>query len=66
MKKVKDQAIAVKLDTDVSQGRAGGAMGEHLGPSKQPGPNQFQTGGETWGAELNAFNGKGPKGGGEE
>ena len=64
LKKVKDQAMAVKLDTDVSQGRAGVAMGEQLDPSKQPGPNQFQAGGETWGAELNTFNGKGPKGGG--
>ena len=63
MRKVKDQAMAVKLDTDVSQGRAGVAMGEQPDPSKQPGTQQFQAGGEQGGAELYAFNGKGPKGG---
>ena len=52
MKKVKDQAMAVKLDTNVSQGRAGVAMGEQSDPSKQPGAHQFQAGGEQWGSGV--------------
>ena len=62
LKKVKDQAMAAKLDTDVSQGRAGVAMGECPDALKQPGRDQFPSGGEQGAADLNAFNGKGPKG----
>ena len=65
LKKVKDEALAAKLDTGVSQGRAGVAMGEQVDLSKQPGPQQFTTGEEQWSAELYAFNGKGGKGGGK-
>ena len=65
LKKVKDEARAAKLDTDVSQGRAGVAMGEQVDLSKQPGPQQLTTGEGQWNAELYAFNGKGGKGGGK-
>ena len=61
LKKVKDEARAAKLDTDVSQGRAGVAMGEQVDPPKQPGPQQFEHGDGQWSAELYAFNGKGGK-----
>ena len=44
LKKVKDQAIAAKLDTDVSQGRAGVAMGECPDRAGQPGRDQFPSG----------------------
>ena len=60
LKKVKDQAMAAKLDTDVSQGRAGVAMGECPDSLKQLGRDQFPSGGEQGAADLNAFNGKGP------
>ena len=60
LKKVKDQAMAAKLDTDVSQGRAGVAMGECHDLSKQPGRDQFPTGGDLGAADISAFNGKGP------
>ena len=63
LKKVKDQAIAAKLDTDVSQGRAGVAMGECPDRSGNPGREQFPSGEPQGPADLNAFNGKGPKGG---
>ena len=41
MKKVKDQAMAVKLDTDVCRGKAGVAMGEQSDPAKQFGSPQI-------------------------
>ena len=59
MKKVKDQAMAVKLDTDVSRGKEGVAMGEQSDLAKQPGPPQFPPGGDQGRPGLNAFNGKG-------
>ena len=63
LKKIKDEARAAKLDTDVSQGKAGVAMGEQVDLPKQPGPQQFEHGDGQWNAELYAFNGKGGKGG---
>ena len=59
LKKVKDQAMAVKLDTDVSRGEAGVAMGEQSDPAKHPGPPQF--GGGHAGTDLNGISGKGPR-----
>ena len=61
LRKIKDEARAAKLDTDVSQGKAGVAMGEQSDPSKQPGPQQFTAGDGQWSPELYAFNGKGGK-----
>ena len=51
LKKVKDEALAVKLDTDVMKGRSGIAMGELADPSKHPGPPQL--GGEQAATDLN-------------
>ena len=63
LRKIKDEAWAAELDTDVSQGKAGVAKGEQGDPSKQQGPQQLATGEGQWSAELYAFNGKGGKGG---
>ena len=65
LKKIKDEARAAKLDTDVTQGKAGVAMGDQGDTSRQQGPQQFATGNGQWSPELYAFNGKGGKGGGK-
>ena len=53
--------MAVKLDTDVTRGRAGVSMGELSDPTKHPGPPQF--GGDQAATDLIGLNGKGHRGG---